>query len=184
MAHFFSLAYHGLYRNRELHAPTWAVHFTANGHLQSSYSVSVFLSFFHSFFLSFLSFFLSFCLFFSFLSFFLSFFPVVNTFRAKLHDANSFFRSWYAVFHLSRKARILGHPKVHCHIHKSPPRVPFPGPFNPYLEDNVFVRVDIWNAKTSFSPASGESETERRSDFVNLQAVYLWRHTLHYSFAL
>ena len=47
-----------------------------------------------------------FCLY-VFLSFFLSFFPVVNTFRVKLHDANSFFRSWYAVFH-SRKARILG----------------------------------------------------------------------------
>jgi len=38
MAHFFSLAYHGLDRNTELHVPTWDGYFTVSGRLQSSFS--------------------------------------------------------------------------------------------------------------------------------------------------
>jgi hypothetical protein len=40
------------------------------------------------------------------------------------------------------------------------------------------ARGDIRYEKTSCKPSPGTAEIERRRNFGNLRAVYLWRHTL------
>jgi hypothetical protein len=58
--------------------------------------------------------------------------------------------------------------------------IPWPkqGPLNLQVTGNMpdFARGGILNEKTFFSPFSNKAEIERRRNFENLLAVYLWRH--------
>ena len=75
------------------------------------------------------------------------------------------------------------------HIHfrsRKRQRLSRAGPINPSsrvtccLRHCYVARGVIWNEKSSFDPFPSKEETERRSNFENLRAVCLWRHTLLY----
>ena len=69
-----------------------------------------------------------------------------------------------------------------CHTQYTGADIPNPWPVGSMLlARKCYVAPgDALRKKSSFDPLPGKAETERRSNFENLRAVYLWRQTLQY----
>ena len=53
-----------------------------------------------------------------------------------------------------------------------------PGPLNPRPRCYA-TRGDTWNPNKPFETFSGKAEIKSGGNFVNLSAVYVWKHTVH-----